>query len=53
MDKYYNVSFKSMDPSASATYGRPWQKGDVEIYSDGSKDTDGMAGGMCSIYKGK
>ena len=50
--KNYSVSFKSMDPSVSASYGRPWLQGDMEIYSDGSKDADGMAGGDVLHLKG-
>ena len=49
--KKYSVSFKSMNPHISKSYGAPWQKGDIEIYTDGSKDEDGMAGGGCAPFK--
>ena len=49
--KNYSVSFKSMNPRISESYGVPWQKGDIEIYTDGSKDDDGMAGGGCAPFK--
>ena len=36
---------RNEDNSVSNKYGAPWLKGDIEVYSDGSKGTDGMAGG--------
>ena len=49
--KNYSVSFKSMNPHILESYGAPWQKGEIEIYTDGSKDDDGMAGGGCAPFK--
>ena len=49
--KNCKVNFTSMKPknedgSPSNKFGVPWLRGDVEMYSDGSKDEDGMAGGV-------
>ena len=53
--KDYKVNFTSMKPrnedgSVSNKYGAPWLKGDIEVYSDGSKDEDGMAGGGVVLH---
>ena len=54
-DRNYKVNFISMQPkkedgSPSNKYGVPWLEGDVEMYSDGSKDEGGMTGGGCAPF---